>query len=587
MYNARVREEQGLTRHRLWQGMILLALFGAVVYGNSLKGTLFWDDEKTIVQYDNSLKGTLFWDDEETVVRNVFIRSPKYLKQIFTGSYPINSGKKANFYRPVTVLSFLIDYQLWQLKPFGYHLTNVLLHICNAILLFLLFQMLFQELKASFLAGLLFLIHPVNSEVVNYVSSRTDLLYLVFILAGLMSYVKYRLTRRWIYGVTVLVSYLLATCSKEMGLVFPLYCMACEWFLRKDKGSPAAAKPPILLYVGFAAIFIAYTVLRATALNSLGVNILTQGAQRVPFSQDLLLRLLTSAKAWVIYIRLFFVPVGLHMDYDPFYVRSRWDADGWLAMGFFIGLMVWAISWSRGDRRMKFGVVWFLLGLLPVSGIIQMKNATSEHFVYLGVAGFFLYIAVAVWRALSAIPAPRTRSIFIGCGIGLLMVLGGMTIARNEVWADPLRFFLDVVSKTERSYRANNNAGLEYYRKGDYAKAEEYFKRALEIRPANPVVLNNLGLICFKKNDQDGEEVYYRSAIQLQQDYVVARRNLAGLYIRQKKYPQALKQIRKVLEYYPYDAQARRMLQGIPKEFLDRVSLPAMDEVGQRGGRQP
>ena len=560
---AGVREEQGLTRHRIVQGMVLLALFGAVLYGNSLKGKLFWDDE-------------------ETVVQNVFIRSPSYLKEIFLSTYHAGAGKQFNSYRPLATASFLLDYQLWRLQPLGYHLTNVLLHIANAWLVLLIFYRLFGDSAVSFVAAALFLLHPINTEAVNYVSNRTDLLLLFFVLYGFLSYLLYRAQHRIIFLVGCLGCYLGAVFSKEAGLVFPLLCLAYERFFKT-----APRKMPIPFYLLCAAIAVGYLFLRADVLRHARLGFLGLGVSSGQEFQHLGLRFLVFAKAWLVYLKLFFFPVGLHMGYDNPTARSVFDAGGWLAGGLFcsfVGLTLW---WGRKEKPVAFGMVWFLLGLLPVSGIVPLGNVIGEHYVYLASPGFFL-AAAAVWmRLLDGQHFRPIRPVLVGVGLAVAVALGALTVVRNQVWTDPLTFYLDVIRKTERSYKAYSNAGMEYFRRGDTDKAEVYFKQALKIRPADPVVLNNVGLICFKRGDQDGEEVYYRSAIQVRPSYIFARRNLTNLYIRQKKYALAVEQIQKVVEYYPYDRGVYKVVQSLPKEFQAKIRLPSVNQSGQNSGRQP
>ncbi len=560
---AHVRAEQPLTRHRIVQGMVLLALFGVVLYGNSLKGKLFWDDE-------------------ETVVQNVFVRSPSYLKEIFLNTYHAGAGKQFNSYRPLATASFLLDYRFWRLQPLGYHLTNVLLHIANAWLVLLIFYRLFGNSAVSFLAAALFLIHPINTEAVNYVSNRTDLLLLFFVLYGFLSYILYRAHNRIVFLAGCLACYLGAVFSKESGLVFPLFCLVYELFFKT-----APRKTPVPFILLCAAIAIGYLLLRADVLRHAHLGFLGPGVSSGQEFQHLGLRFLVFAKAWLIYLRLFFFPVGLHMGYDNPVARSVFDAGGWLAAGLFCSFVGFALWWGRKEKPVAFGMAWFLLGLLPVSGIVPLGNVIGEHYIYLASPGFFL-AAAAVWMRF--LDGQRVRSIrpaLVGVGLGVAAALGLLTVMRNQVWTDPLTFYLDVIRKTERSYKGYSNAGMEYFRLGDTDKAEKYFKQSLKIYPANPVVLNNMGLICFKRGDQDGEESYYRSAIQVRPSYVLAQRNLTNLYLRQKKYAPAVEQIQKVLEYYPYDQGVYKVVQSLPKEFQAKIRLPAVNKSGQNSGGQP
>lgn len=207
--------------------------------------------------YLNSLKGTLFWDDEVTVVNNVFIRHPiKYLGKIFSASYHSGAGETLNFYRPLTTLFFAFDYQIWRLKPFGYHLSNVALHILNGILIFFLLRRIFGNYLLGIFCVTLFLVHPINSEAVNYVSNRSDLLMLFFFLTAFYSYLLYREKGRWFFLLGALVLYILSILSKEMGLILLFFLLAYELIYAHNKR--------VTLLLGFGVVFAGYVILGAT-----------------------------------------------------------------------------------------------------------------------------------------------------------------------------------------------------------------------------------------------------------------------------------------------------------------------------------
>ncbi len=138
--------------------------------------------------YLNSLSNQFAYDDEFTIVENYFVKTWENLPLLFSKDYFRFSGELS--YRPVVTLSYFIDYALWKLNPFGFHLTNTLLHTLNSVLLFLLLKRIFNCRTTSFIATLIFSCHPVLTEAVNAISYREDLLTATFFIAAFLLYMK-------------------------------------------------------------------------------------------------------------------------------------------------------------------------------------------------------------------------------------------------------------------------------------------------------------------------------------------------------------------------------------------------------------
>ncbi len=137
--------------------------------------------------YSNTIGGKFLFDDNDTIVGNTYIRDFKHIKEIFTQDVTAGSGSIIGWYRPVLLLSYTVDYSIWQLSYYGYHLINILLQIFSSIVLFFIVFKLFNKIRTSFLSGLIFLIHPVQTEAVSYISDRADLLLVFFLLISLLA----------------------------------------------------------------------------------------------------------------------------------------------------------------------------------------------------------------------------------------------------------------------------------------------------------------------------------------------------------------------------------------------------------------
>ncbi len=141
--------------------------------------------------YLNSLGNAFIWDDTQLVCNNAYIRSWGFLPQIFSQHLGAGAGSRYSFYRPLQLITYVWDYSLWGLNPAGYHLTNVLCHIFAALCLYWLVLILFRDTLLSFLTALLFIVHPVLTEAVTYISGRADPLAFIFIMLTFICYLKF------------------------------------------------------------------------------------------------------------------------------------------------------------------------------------------------------------------------------------------------------------------------------------------------------------------------------------------------------------------------------------------------------------
>jgi len=507
------------------------------------------------IAYSSSINGVLFWDDELTVTNNVFIKAPlTFLKEIFTTSYHSGSGDNISFYRPITTLSFALNYRLFGLNPISYHFTNVALHITNAILLLYLLYKVSNNSIVSFLSALLFVIHPINSEAVNYVSNRTDLLMFLFFLISFHYYIKFSKTGRSLYGVVSMALYVFSFLSKETGIVLPLFLLAYEYLYEKKKENYLAIS-------GFIFVGIAYAILRMTILNFLNLDYLTEGAQVIPYSYNVLFRSLVFLKGFITYLRLLVLPINLHMEYVMPCVNSTADISVWILLVLTVGSFVFLFKLGMKNRNITFGALWVIAGLLPISGIIvPNNNVLSEHYLYLSFAGFFLLFSILVLVLYAKVHGLMKKCMII-IGVFLIVILTVLTIRRNEDWKNPLQMYLEITEINKNSFRAFNNAGVEYLHMGNIELAEKYLNESLEIYPAYAEALNNMGVVYNRKGDLKMAEAYFLKSIESKPDYVKVRNNLARTYIKQNKANDALGIINGTLNYFPEDPDAQKILE--------------------------
>ncbi|MFC1709931.1 hypothetical protein ACFL2J_07750, partial [Candidatus Omnitrophota bacterium] len=262
----------------------------------------------TFSVYANSLKGDFFWDDLGLIRDNHLIKNFKFLPQLF--SRPLSSTFHY-CYRPILNLSFMIDYSIWQLNPLGFHITAVAIHILNAFLVYLLIYLLSEDLKLGFVTGLIFSVHSVLSEPVNYLSSRADLLMGLFCLSGFILYILYRTSasKNRLYLSGSLILFVLGLLSKEMAVVLIPILILYELILLPVK---EPVKRRLFFITPYLITLIIFAFIRTAVLKANTPDFV----ERFAISElSLWQRFFTSFTAIPIYLRLLFVPTGLHKEW--------------------------------------------------------------------------------------------------------------------------------------------------------------------------------------------------------------------------------------------------------------------------------
>ena len=274
----------------------------------------------TIGVYAITLFNGFVYDDNFTILENILIKDWNNLPDLFSKVYYTHSAEQT--YRPVVTLTYFIDYSLWQLRPSGYHLTNILIHSINVVLLYWLLLSLPVDKEIAFLGALLFGVHPVQAETVNAISYREDLLIVTFILVSFVLFIRVsgfsdmdRVKRIILYCLS-LVLYLLALLSKEMAVTFPLFLIGYRLcFKQKEKGKVQHSF--ILLLSGYIIVSLGYLFLYFVPFKN---------PDPYPYVHpEFLIRILTLPKVLVSYIWLILMPWQLNADYVIKFSKSLFE----------------------------------------------------------------------------------------------------------------------------------------------------------------------------------------------------------------------------------------------------------------------
>jgi tetratricopeptide (TPR) repeat protein len=514
------------------------------------------------------------WDDDYLIRTNPFIKSPLLLLEVFR-HYLFPESYSAH-YRPVQNISYMADYLLWNGNLYGYHLSSILVHVGSAILLYLLLTKLFKPLLENFREGapapngtrragaisglafviaLLWVVHPVHSAAVDYISGRADSLAFFFSCSGWLLFLKAReqgnrfsrcliLSLAWLSG-------LLALCSRESAgiwlVIFLLYLFAFE----------KPTKPSKKLVVMAASLLIfAY----------LGLRELPSGRPISGPSSDWSpsVRVVLMFRALGDYGRLMFFPSNLHMERTVYSSaafqseKGRWNALELEYLSIAGAIMLAALVFlslrrGTGQRLRIFGAAWFLLGYLPISNLSELNATVAEHWLYLPSVGFLIFLAGCTCD----LPV-RWRQISLGLASVAFVALGARSAIRSSDWISNEVFARRTIASGGASIRIALLLGQVYTSRGDYGEAERILRKAVQLSPDYPFARNNLADALIHLGRQKEAEALFaessKAAHEAMKEYPrtwIAALNLANLRHTHQDDAGALAVFEKALKDYP------------------------------------
>jgi Flp pilus assembly protein TadD len=472
-----------------------------------------------------SLTGELLWDDIPLVNDNPLIKSPALILEAFR--HYLFPDAYAGHYRPVQTISYIFDYLFWNKEAYGYHLSNVLWHVLSGILLYYLLRRILGSFverwpdksfwkgridssTAAFFLALLWVVHPVHSAAVDYVSGRADSLAFFFGCAGWLLYLRARdlspsWTRRGLF-VLAMLSALFSLCSRESGalwmLMFLLYLFAFE-------GKPRLRAKFLVLAVCLIVVPL-YAGLRQLPEHHSENG--TSPGWTPAMRGVLMLRALGD------YGRLMVFPSHLHIErtvVEPALWRSQasWrnaSAIEYLSIGgvLVLGTLLFgAFRKGAGQRARLFGASWFLLTYLPVSNLFDLNATVAEHWLYLPSVGFCIFLAGILFD----LPTRYLRStVAFAC-----LAVAGLSVRsaiRSSDWVDPETFFRRTFAAGGSSSRIGVNLAVIYAVRGEHAKAEAILRKVLQAFPDYPLARNNLGIALSRQGKTKEAEAMFETA---------------------------------------------------------------------------
>lgn len=506
-----------------------------------------------IIVYSNSLKNGFVYDDITIIVNNEGIRD---WHNVFSRFTP---------YRHMRWVSFTLDYYLWKLNPFGYHLSNLILHIGCTLLVYVFLSTAFRNRTLAAMAALLFAAHPVLTETVNNVSNRNDLLATLFLLASITFYVKEH--RTFTTYCLSMVFFVLSLLSKEaVAVTVPVVIVAFDVYFSRERGIVRLVKRKVKYYIPYAVIFLAFMVLvlkvsvfRTTERVSNVTERLGTSASVTEASYSTIFG--TWVKAVTTYLRLLFVPTNLCADYPFPSMSSVLELPVIVSLIVFLAFFIVLIRLYRYSKEASYGLLWILITLIPVSNIVPLTpHFVAERYLYAPAAGFCLFLGViinGIYAGEVAIFSPANRKRFAAVVMAVLLVVYSvLTIQRNYDWKSNYTLWAKTLSQKPHSFTARSYLALEYQNTGMYDRAIVEYRRALQINPGNALMYYNIGTCYAKKERYDKAINALGKAIQTDPNFVMAYYQLGTVYLLEGSFEEGVRELERAIEIEPRFADA-------------------------------
>ena len=518
--------------------------------------------------YANSLSNPFVLDDEGTIVQNAEIRQLGDLGRVL-----LPGPNSATAGRPLVSLSFALNYAVGGLNPAGYHAVNLILHVLCALLIFGIVRRTLEgppwsarlragAMPVAAVSALVWVVHPLTSEVIDYVTQRTEALAALWILATLYAARRSHDAPESRWDTVAIATAMLGVLSKETAVVAPVLVALYDRAFLADTWRTAWRQRGSL-YIGLVA---SWFVLAAVVWSGPRSAVSGFSAGISPWTY-----LLNQAVVIVDYVRLSVWPVRLVAFWGwplPLTVGEAWPQFGFVA-----ALAAGSVAWYLSAPRLAFCLIWFFVTLAPTSSFVPIATEVgADRRMYLPLAGLVTMVIAASWHlATSVRPAGRFAGYWLALpAVVLVGVLGWTTMARNREYATVLRLAQTIVERRPTAV-AHQILGEQLALADRVPEAINEFRQAVAL--GNTRAVYPLGLLIFNQGDVAGAVPHFERVVELAGatqplkwlvppplDVLSARLALSQAYASQQRWADAEAQARQVLARAPGQIDARRML---------------------------
>jgi tetratricopeptide (TPR) repeat protein len=545
---------------------VALAVLGGLVYLNSLGNPFVYDDHRLILEND-SLSSLANW---------------RYLLL-------------HDVTRPLVNVSHAIDYAIWGgANPVGFHLTNVLVHMTNIVLLFQLAygfgrrsraegeivvkpddtQASPNELVVAVAAAILFAVHPALTQAVGYVSSRSDLLSATFLLTALLAARRAMTGNRWPWTAAAALAWACGLASKETAVMFPLVLLAYDRLALVDE--PGHRKRLLVLHLPLMA------VAAATAAARVGLLAVVEDPSATTLHSNLILVELDVFRR---YLFLLFWPSGQTIFHAVPPVNSVIEPLALLAFAVAVayGAAVW---WARKlDRIAAFGLLWFVLLLIPSAVLVVLDRGEpmAEHRLYLASAGIFLVAGRGAGWLGRGLERVRPRALVLARLVGFLIIgwLAVRTEFRNLTWSRPIGLWLEAAEMAPGQWVPRMGLAEALHQAGRHSEAIASYRAVVALRPGELLAHSKLGQCLLENGQRDEAVTVFERLRHLDPNGIAASAGLGLAAMTAGDLPRAQRYLEEALARDPASIPLRQTLASIAEPSNPQQALGRCEEIKQ------
>lgn len=485
------------------------------------------------------LNGFVNYDDPLYVTENVHVQQGLTIEGV---SWAFTTFDASNWH-PLTWLTHMLDVQMYGMLPMGHHMTNLILHGANTLLLFLFLIHATGASWRSFFVALFFGIHPLHVESVAWVAERKDVLSTFFWMLTLMAYLKYSRNRCWITYLSVLLLFAAALLSKPMAVTLPFVLLLLDyWPLRRFSQTIVGNSPPDRAWKQSQAIVILlekfpFFVLAGASTMLAIMAQYRYGSIKGPATSPE--NIFNALAAYGTYLMKMVWPGDMVVLY-PYAAQPFWKAAlaGFLVVGISVAVWLW-----RDRSYLLTGWLWYLITLLPVSGIIRIgEHSIADRYTYIPLIGPFILISWGTWEVIEN--RKTVRNMVLLAVVAVFFFLSIKTWNQIPYWRDSTVLFRHAIRFTSGNWMAYHNLGASLLQRGDSINALEFILKSIQINPENAAAYNSLSFAYGRLGSEEKAIAALKEALRLDPGFADARYNLVRAYIQKGEKEAALAEYR-------------------------------------------
>jgi len=491
-----------------------------------------------IAAYANSTNNGFTFDDWALVVHNPLV-SQLDLGAIFSSSYWVNHPEYG-LYRPLTTLSYAVNWLVLGEGSFGFHVVNVAFHLVNGILVFYFLQFVIGRHGAG-VGALLFLLHPIQTEAVNSIVGRAELLAVFWMLCGLIFYAK----GRWFWAAVAL--FFGCLCKENAVMLLGLFFC---WDYRAIRAGHEVWR--FFPYLIFISVIVLFLILRYSVIGAFLLPSMPQFIDNPLAHVSSWQRILTATAIVGKYIGLLFWPFALSADYSHEAIAVvETPLNGSFAFGALVCVLAVVVLVLSLGRRIPsvcgLAIVFSFIPFFPVSNLLfPIGTVMAERLMYVPMVGIVMLLGLGFQTLVQ-----KSRAVGVGVVVLILLACGNRTVVRNTDWQSNFTLFASAVEAVPRSAKAHFNLGHEMHDQGNWQEALGQYAEAIEIYPQYAVAHYNIGVGYREQRESERAILAYRQTIAIDSAHVNAWTNLGVILAEGEKLGEAIDAFTKVVALAP------------------------------------